>query len=127
MFRTLILASLATVALGCVGESSDSSSQTDDISASSRTYVAVRRAPRECFRASPSCGGYYVHDVNRASLNEKYVSGFDFSASGFDAATIDLVMKAHPGEIVLHGKLGPIDHAAENTQRFVVSEAWRGL
>jgi hypothetical protein len=125
MLRTLVVLSVAASAVGCVADSSDSlGSQSDDISASSRTYVALRRDTRKC--ASPMCGGYWVHDVNRLALNEKYVSRLDFTGSGLDQATIDVALAADPGELLLHGKLGSTD-AVSHTQTFLVSEAWRGL
>ena len=98
--------------------------QTADISATSRTFVALRHDYRKCM--SPMCGGYFVHDVNRKHLNEKYVSGLDFANAGLDQATIDQVTSAPDGEVVLYGKLGPID-ATFGTRTFLVFEAYRGM
>jgi hypothetical protein len=102
----------------------DANDDTADISATSRTHVVLRRDTRKC--ASPMCGGYFVHDVNRKNLNEKYVSGLDFSASDLDSLSIDQVLGAADGEVVLYGKLGPIE-SAHHTRTFIVTSAWRGM
>lgn len=95
-----------------------------ELSTRSRTYVQLRRDTRRC--VSPLCGGYFVHDVNRATLREVYVSGLDFTASGLlDEAQAD-VYGAPDGEVVLWGKLGD-EEPTFHTRPFLVSAAWRGL
>lgn len=131
--KRALLALLALVALpslpacapdGGVDALEGADQDSADISATSRTYVVLRHDMRKCM--SPMCGGYFVHDVNRKHLNEKYVSGLDFAPSGLDAATQDQITSAPEGEVVLYGKLGPID-AATNTRAFLVYEAYRGM
>lgn len=105
---------------------SELSSTGDELSSASRSYVTLRKDTRKCM--APLCGGWYVADVNRASLNEQYVSALDFTSGGvsFDARVEAAVLGAGDGEVVLRGKLG----AKENTwhtRKFVVSDAWRGL
>ncbi|MBK7860077.1 MAG: hypothetical protein IPJ65_15970 [Archangiaceae bacterium] len=127
--RTLI--GLFVVALaGCgVSESSVGSNEADpfddgaELSATSRTYVQLRRDMRKCI--APLCGGYWVHDVNRANLNEVYVSALDFSGSGLSEDDQGHVYEAL-GEVVLRGKLGPKE-ARFGTRPFIVTEAYRGL
>ncbi len=98
----------------------------DELSATSRTFVTVRHDTRKCL--SPMCGGYYVADVNRVSVNEKYVSALDFSpaAAVLDEGSIAKVLEAADGEVVLLGKLGPLEPRFQ-TRTFLVSDAWRGL
>jgi hypothetical protein len=121
---TLLFGTIPLV--GCVAGSQEEpvGSQGEELSTTSRTYVALRRDLRKC--AAPACGGYLVHDVNRVFFSEKYVSDLDFSASGLDAATIDLVKNAPANEIVLYGKLGPKE-PVHHTRMFVVSDAYRGM
>jgi hypothetical protein len=101
----------------------DPQSETDDLSASSRSYVTLTHDARKCM--SPVCGGYWVKDVNRKTAAQ-YVSGLDFSASGLDQAVVDVVLAAPPEELVLRGKLGPVE-SAHNTRAFLVSEAYLGM
>ena len=112
---------IAGLAVGCMAQSDDiasddSASQTDDISATSRTYVVAR---------TDGSTGYYVHDVNRTTLNEKHVTGFDFTGANLDADAIADALGAADGELVLHGKLGPTD--SHGNRAFLVTEAYRGM
>lgn len=131
MKRTFSGVLLGLLLVGCgvseveVGPEGDALAESEDgLSQRSRTYVAVRRDYRKC--AYPYCGGYWVHDVNRRRLNERYVREIDFSASGLSEHDVQLALGAADGELVLRGKLGPIDSATK-TQAFLASEAWRGL
>ena len=119
--------------LGCGVEHAQVSSQGDDLgttedsaelSASSRTYVTLRRDSRKCL--APMCGGYFVGDVNRVNPSEKYVNSLDFSKSGLSADDIAVVLEAPESELVLRGKLGPTE-ARFNTRSFLVYEAYRGM
>src|ERR1043165_7560452 len=121
---------LVVVAMGCgVQEAAVGTGEADpvaeggELSASSRTYVGLRIDMRRCI--SPLCGGYWVHDLNRATLDETYVSGLDFSSSGLSEADQSRGFSGI-GEVVLRGKLGPKE-AQFNTRAFIVSEAYRGL
>ncbi len=98
----------------------------DELSSTSRSYVTLRRDARKC--AAPMCGGYFVADVNRATVNEQYVSALDFTTAGvrFDARTVQAVLSAGDGEVVLRGKLGAKE-STFHTRQFVVFDAWRGL
>ncbi len=109
---------------GCVGDASSDGSGSDeqDLSASSRTYVSLTKDLRKC--AAPTCGGYYVHDLNRSTA-PTYVSGLDFSAAGLDEDLVDEIKAAPAAELVLHGKLGP-QEPVHKTRTFIVSEAYRG-
>jgi hypothetical protein len=100
----------------------DDQSLAADLSTSTRTYVALRRDTRTC--SAPQCRGYWVHDVNRATLSEQYVRGLEFSSlQAVDQAD---VFEAKDGEVLLYGKLGPTD-SHTGTRAFLVSDAWRGL
>ncbi|MBL8953800.1 MAG: hypothetical protein JNK82_23695 [Myxococcaceae bacterium] len=121
----------AVVAAAC-GVSNESTVEQDDLndtlaegaelSATSRTFVGVRRDYRKCI--APLCGGYWVHDLNRVNLNEVYVSGLDFTGSNLSDE--DQGRIAGGEEVVLRGKLGPKE-STFNTRPFIVSEAYRGL
>jgi hypothetical protein len=95
-----------------------------ELSANSRTYVTARRDVRKC--AVPRCGGYFVRDVNRKNPREEYVREFDFSNAQLTSDHQQHVRDAGDWELVLLGKLGPMD-AVTNTRAFLVDEAWRGL
>ncbi|MBX7117212.1 MAG: hypothetical protein K1X64_23040 [Myxococcaceae bacterium] len=133
MIRKSLSLLAALGVLGCGVEHSPVSSQGDDLgttedsaelSASSRTYVTLRRDFRKCL--APMCGGYFVGDVNRANPSEKYVNSLDFSKSNLSAEDIAVVLEAPEAELVLRGKLGPTE-ARFNTRSFLVYEAYRGM
>ncbi len=129
MRYVIVLFAVGAAACGVQAESTVEQIDTNDtlaegaeLSATSRTYVGIRRDFRKCI--SPLCGGYWVHDLNRATLNEVYVSGLDFTSSGLSDE--DQGRVASGEEIVLRGKLGPKE-TQFNTRPFVVSEAYRGM
>jgi len=122
---------VAVVATGCGPTDAQLSDFDEDtavngaeLGTSTRTYVRLRRDMRRC--VSPMCGGYYVHDVNRATLREEYVSGLDFSTSGLSDEVQADVFNAADGEVVLYGKLGPTEPRFQ-TRPFIVTSAWRGM
>jgi hypothetical protein len=94
-----------------------------ELGSSSRTYVVARRDFRRC--AAPMCGGFWIHDINRATVREVYVPGFDFSRSNLinDEDRAD-VTNAPEFEVVLFGKLGALKNGYRD---FVVTSAWRGM
>ena len=129
MRTAFLILSLAAVA-GCgVNEAlfdeqaSDVASEGGELGSSSRTYVVARRDARRC--ASPMCGGYFIHDVNRATLREVYVPGYDFSQSNLTTEEERArVTNAPDFEVVLFGKLGALRNGYRD---FVVTAAWRGM
>ncbi|MCU0699614.1 MAG: hypothetical protein MUC96_24155 [Myxococcaceae bacterium] len=98
--------------------------ETGELSTRSNSYIVFRRDYRRCI--SPMCGGYWVRDVNRKTLREEYVSGFDFTPSGLTEETQAKVTDAREGEVVLRGRLGPLE-TRFNTRTFLVAEAFRGM
>jgi len=66
-----------------------------------------------------------VHDVNRVTFSETYVSGIDFSSSILGDRDQQQIIEAADGEVVLRGKLGPKD--SHGIRSFIVSDAWRGM
>jgi len=126
--RTLIVSAVLLAGCGVsqseINQGGDARGEDSaELSTSSRTLVALRRDLRKC--ASPVCGGYYVHDVNRVNLSETYVSGLDFSSTTLGDREQQQVLEAADGEVVLRGKLGPKDSHA--IRSFIVSDAWRGM
>lgn len=117
----LFLAALANALFtsGCA----DADVQTEDLSASSRSYVTLTHDTRKCM--SPVCGGYWIKDVNRKTA-ARYVSGLDFGASGLQQEVVDVVLAAPPEELVLRGMLGPVEQV-HGTRAFLVSEAYLGM
>jgi hypothetical protein len=125
--RSFLLAPLSLV-LGCLGGAAeplddDGDTGSEALSAYSDTLVTLRRDTRRC--ASPYCGGWHVRDVNR-STGEQYVSALDFTRSGFDEATRRDVLDAPDGDVIVRGRLGPLD-VATRTRTLRVAEAWRAL
>ncbi|MEP7124773.1 MAG: DUF6748 domain-containing protein [Byssovorax sp.] len=124
MKNWLTLAALVGVAASSTGCVVDAQvADEGDLSASSRSYVTLRHDNRKC--ASPMCGGYFIRDVNRATA-ERYVSGLDLSPANLQPELEDSILAAPAGELVLRGKLGPIE-AAHSTRAFLVSEVYRGM
>ncbi len=129
--RTIILVAVVGLAVGCgvteaeLGEPGEVLVEDgSELGASAQTYVQLRRDIRRCM--APLCGGYFVHDVNRAALREVYVSHLDFSQAKLDEATQAHVTGAGDGEVVLKGKLGPVEPQFR-TRPFLVTAAWRGM
>ena len=128
--RTTLL--LAVLLAGCGVSNAELNDVGDDLSAaqgelgsSVRSYVVLRRDTRRC--VSPMCGGYWAHDVNRATVNEQYINALDFSRSDLlMPEDQDDVTSAADFEVVLYGKLGPAE-SRFNTRPFIVSSAWRGM
>ena len=129
MRATLVLAVLF---VGCgVSEAEltdlgdDSAAAQGELGTATRSYVVIRRDLRRC--VSPMCGGYWAHDVNRATVSERYISGLDFSQSNLTQPEDQAdVTGAAAFEVVLFGKLGPAEPRF-NTRAFVVTSAWRGM
>jgi hypothetical protein len=131
MRTTLLLAVGAVAVFSACGvteaqldEGGEVTSEEGELGTTTRSYVVFRRDFRRC--ASPMCGGWWVHDVNRASLKEVYVPGFDFSASNLKGLPEqqELVTSAGAFEVVLYGKLGALKNGYRD---FVVTTAWRGM
>jgi hypothetical protein len=105
---------------GCV-VAADTTNDTQDLSATSRSYITLRLDTRKC--QSPMCGGYFIRDANKTTA-ERYVYGLDFTGSGLSDADIETVKSTPPEELVLRGKLGAYKGL---TRPFVVSEAYVGM
>lgn len=99
-------------------------SEEDALSATARAYVTLQRDLKKC--AAPKCGGWYAKDVNKKNPTPRYVSGLDFANANLDDDSIDQVLSASDGEVVVRAKLGPVD-AASGTRTLLVYEAYRGL
>ena len=103
---------------------SDQDVVTEELGTVVNSYVTLRRDYRRCM--APLCGGYWVHDLNRVTLNEKYVSALDFSQSDLDDGSQQMALSGGDGEVILRGRLGP-QESQFKTRKFVVLEAWRGM
>lgn len=93
-----------------------------ELGTSTRSYVVARKDRQVC--QLPGCGGWFVHDVNRATLKEVYVDFFDFSESDVAADFQDEAVNAVDGDVVLYGRLAPRERGVV---RFLVTSAWRSL
>lgn len=130
--RTTLLMAVAVVAMGCGVTEAEVNDVGDEFSAAegelgtvTRSFVVLRRDTRRC--VSPMCGGWWVRDVNRATVREVYVNGLDFSQSNLlmEEHQAD-VLNAGDFEVVLYGKLGRAE-SAYDTRPFLVTTAWRGM
>jgi hypothetical protein len=128
--RFLLLA-VAVFAVGC-GVSGDAvvlegdetfADDSSDLSTTKDTFLLARRDTRRC--VSPMCGGYWVKDLN-STMQERYVSGFDFSGSDLSDAVQGQVAGAPDFEVVLLGRLGPLERRF-NTRTLKVLAAYRGM
>jgi hypothetical protein len=127
--KSLVLA-LAVLGSGCgvsVGEIEQNDEALGDdrleLSTTKDTFVIVRRDVRRCI--SPVCGGYWVKDLN-STMQERYVSGLDFSGSTLSDAVQEQVAGAPDFELVLEGRLGDKE-SQFSTRPLRVSAAYRGL
>jgi hypothetical protein len=128
--KALLLA-LSVFALGC-GVSSDAlvlegdetfSDDSQELSTTKDTFLIVRRDTRRC--AAPMCGGFWVKDLN-STMQEKYVSGFDFTGSDVSDEVQGQIYGAPDFELVLLARLGPLDRRS-NTRPLKVVSAYRGM
>ena len=94
-----------------------------DLSTTKDTFLIARHDQRRCI--SPVCGGYWVQDVN-STMQERYVSGFDFSGSMLDDTAQQQVTGAPDFELVLEGRLGPKENQFD-TRPLRVIAAYRGM
>lgn len=117
----------ALAVAGCIGGSGEGAPSgdvgtTDDaVSDEMPSFVTIRRDFRKCL--APTCGGYFVRDVNRSDP-EVYVSDLDLAALD-DREAAD-VRESAPQDLVLRAHLGPAD-PSYHTRKLVVIEAYRGL
>jgi hypothetical protein len=128
--RTL-LAAVALFVTGC-GVSADAvvlegdevlADDSSELSSTKDTFLVARRDTRRC--VSPLCGGYWVKDLN-STMQERYVSGFDFSGADLSNEVQSQVFGAPDYELVLLGRLGPLERRF-NTRSLKVLAAYRGM
>lgn len=123
---------MAVLSAGCGISSSDAvvndvdevtSDDSFELSTTKDTFLISRRDNRRC--VSPMCGGYWVKDLN-STMQERYVSGFDFTNSGLSDAVQDQVAGSPDNELVLLGRLGPKENRFD-TRPLLVVAAYRGM
>lgn len=128
-FPTVVMALAAASLLACNVTEADQAkyaadTSTQAVSTFADSWVVVTRDTRTCL--SPLCGGFWVIDVNRMTTKPVYVSSIDFTPAELDEKTIDLALAAGPFELLLNGRLGPID-SSYDTRPFVAKRVLRGL
>jgi hypothetical protein len=129
---SLAAAAMLALPLGCAAEvapasdtaEGESTTADEGLSATKVSYVVLRHDDRKCM--SPLCGGFWIRDANRPTQKETYVSALDLSQSGLGDGDAAKVTGAPATELVLAGKLGPVEKA-HGTRPFVVTEAYRGM
>ncbi|MBL8918221.1 MAG: hypothetical protein JNJ54_05135 [Myxococcaceae bacterium] len=94
-----------------------------ELSTTKDTFLIARRDSRRC--VSPMCGGYWVKDLN-STMQERYVSAFDFSESSLPDSAQDAVRGAPDHQLVVFGRLGPKESRFD-TRTLLVKRAWRGM
>jgi hypothetical protein len=111
-------------ALGCAASPDQVANDGEDaLSATRASYVSVRRDDRAC--PAPRCGGYFVHDLNRATA-DRYVSTLDVSALGWTGDDRQrLIGDFEDDALVVKGTLAPPD--ASGSRALLVTEAYRGM
>ena len=92
-----------------------------DLTASDQLF-AVHRDERKC--AAPACGGWFATALLKNAA-QSYVSTIDFSVSGLDAATQQMVLAAPDEELLFKGHLSAADK--RGLRHLVVKDAWRGM
>ncbi|MGV3624953.1 MAG: DUF6748 domain-containing protein [Archangium sp.] len=108
-----------------LNESNDvTAEEAGELGTSTRSYVTFRYdLYRRC--AWPRCGGIFVRDVNRATVREEYVLGWDFSQSNLSEEVQADVASAAGGELIVYGKLGRTQ--SNGFRSFIVTSVWRGM
>jgi hypothetical protein len=128
----LFVLSFAVLSAGCGVSSSDAvvndvdevtSDESFELSTTRDTFLIARRDNRRC--VSPMCGGYWVKDLN-STMQERYVSGFDFTGSGLSDDVQGQAAGAPDNELVLFGRLGPKENRFD-TRPLLVVMAYRGM
>ena len=119
----VLLAACGVAETEVVSGADESEVVTEELGTQVPSYVAVRRDMRRCM--APLCGGYWVHDLNRVHLNERYVSDLDFSQVRLSDEDVAAIVGTE-GEILLRGKLSAAEPQFK-TRKFIVLEAWKGL
>jgi hypothetical protein len=113
-------------------------SKADSAAAGTYTYFEIWSDFRKC--ASPICGGFFLHRLNRSSTichngaarGSCYTPALDFSQSDLGADMQDALREAasrdamSPGVVaIVRGRFAPQQYAGfGNLGRFVVTEAW---
>lgn len=131
--KSWLLASFMVVGAACgvsevdVETLDDAETLADDsaeLTTTKDTYlIVVRRDYRKC--VAPMCGGYWVKDLN-STMQEKYVSGFDFTESNVPEALRGAVTSGADNQVVIYGRLGPKESRFD-TRTLLVKLAYRGL
>lgn len=127
----MLWAVVAVVGLGCGVaavevdgvEAETLADDSAELSTTKDTFVIARRDYRRCI--APLCGGFWVRDLN-STMQDRYVSGFDFTDSNVPAALEQAVLGAPDLELVLLGRLGPKESRFD-TRTFLVKQAFRGM
>jgi hypothetical protein len=127
--KALLLAA-AVLGIGCGTSLSEIDEHEDvlgddslELSSTKDTFLVARRDVRRCIY--PLCGGYWVKDLN-STMQERYVSGFDFSGSTLSEEAQGQVAGAPDFELVLEGRLGKKENLY-NTRPLSVIGAYRGM
>lgn len=120
LFRLLACATLLGCGTAEVGSSAAPEADADALSSSS--FYTLRADTRAC--PSPTCGGYFLHAVNR-SRPEVYVATLDFSPAQLSDAELAKVQGAPAAELVLRGKVSA--RSAAGTRKLMVLDAYRGM
>ena len=114
--KTILQMSALAVLLSACGQGDAAAAAQDELSAGAKTVVSMR---------ADGAGGYFVRDVNKKSA-EVHVASLDLGPANLDTIATGLIKEAPAGELLLFGKLGPLD-AKSRTRAFQVYEAYRGM
>lgn len=128
MNKAFLLAVVGAGLVGCGVSEAELNDETlgDDsfeLSTTKDTFLIARRDTRRC--VAPLCGGFWVKDLN-STMQEKYVSGFDFSQAQVPQWVQDAARGAPDHQLVLFGRLGPKERTFD-TRTLVVQRVFRGM
>ncbi|MHB8875216.1 MAG: DUF6748 domain-containing protein [Myxococcaceae bacterium] len=87
-----------------------------------KAFYAIEQDPRMC--PSPTCGGWWIRELNGPGTTPQYVSTLNFKPSGLDGANIGYVLQAPQEAVIVMGELGP---GVGRTVELFVDEAYLGL
>ena len=120
VFGLGLLGVMAGCAVSTAPEGEGAEGSESELSKSTASFVTLSQPM--CKKAP--CPAYSVQDVNKTAA--ALVGNLDFSRTSFTKSDIAGITSAPAAEIVLKGKLGPVQ-SKTNLPSFIVTEAYRGL
>ena len=109
---------------GLTEDDAETDLESSELSSTKDTFILmVKRDDRRC--VFPMCGGFFVRDLN-STMQDRYVSGLDFSGATLSEADQERARVAPGAELLVFGRLGPRE-ARFGTRPLLVKNVYLGL